>query len=165
MAMTPEQEAKLQADLAEMHKTLASIAPAVETLKTQLAEKDKAITDLQQKHALSSQEKSLLDLKTKYPDVPESVLKALPEASRDAEAKSLQDKFGQLKTASAVKTGSNAWDNAGIGPSVEAEDAAQLALREKARNEAVLKGSPMEVMRTKARDTVDFLRKHYPSAA
>lgn len=162
--MTNEELAAQLAKTQEMVAALAPVAEKVKTLETTLAEKGKVITDLQSKHQQSSQEQAVLALKTKYPDVPESLLKALPEASREAEAKALQEKFGQLKTPSRVKTGPNAWDNAGIGPSIEAEDAAQLALREKARNESVLKGDLMGVMRAKSRDTIEFLRKHYPSA-
>lgn len=163
--MANENEVDLKAQLAEMQKTIAALAPVAEKVKTleaTIAEKDKAITDLQQSNQKNSQEKAIADLKTKYPDVPESVLKALPEASREAEAKALQDRFGQVKTT--VKTGSSAWDNAGIGPSMEAEDAAALAGRQKQRDEAVQKGDLMGVMRAKARDTVDFLRKNYPHA-
>lgn len=156
---------ELQAQLKTVTEQLAAVVPVIEkvkTLESTLAEKDKVITDLQSKQNQSSQEQALLGLKTKYPDVPESLLKALPEASREAEAKALQEKFGQLKTApGAVKTGPNAWDNAGIGPSLEAEDQAALALREKARNESVAKGDVMGVLRAKSRDTLEFLARNY----
>lgn len=162
MALTPEQEAQILADNAEMKKTLAAIAPELTTLKTQLAEKDAAITDLKTKTDASSQETAILALKAKYPDVPEGTLRALPEASREAQATELQAHFGKLKTPAGVKTGPEAWANVGgIGPSVEAEAAESLAQRETERAKAVQSGAFMDVLRVKSRDTVDFIRKNF----
>ena len=163
MTLTPELEAQLLADNAEMKKTLAAIAPEITTLKTTLAAKEADITALKTGAHLSSQETAITALKAKYPDVPEATLRALPEASREEQGKVLQESFGKLKSApGAFKTGSNAWsDVGGIGPSVEAEDAAALALRETARASAVQKGDFMDVLRVKSRDTIQFIQKNF----
>jgi hypothetical protein len=162
MALTPEQEAKLLADSAANAAAIAALTTENAAVKTQLAEKDSAIKDLTSKHQLSSQETAILALKAKYPDVPEATLRALPEAAREEQGKALQESFGKLKSAGALKTGSEAWANlGGIGPSVEAEDAAQLAAREAGRAKAVQAGNFMDVLRIKSRDTVEFIQKNF----
>ena len=162
MALTAEQEADLLKSNEEMKKTLAALAPQVTALNTQLTEKDAAIKDLQAKQQLSSQDAALSAIKAKYPDVPEATLRALPEAAREEQAKMLQESFGKLKSAGALKTGAEAWSNVGgIGPSVEAEDAAALAVREAARTKAVTAGNFLDVLRVKSRDTVEFIQKNF----
>ncbi len=155
MALTDDQAAQLLADSATNKAALAA-------LTAENAAKDAAIKDLQSKQVISSQESALLAVKAKYPDVPEETLRALPEASREAQGKMLQESFGKLKSASAFKTGPEAWVNAGgIGPSVEAEDAAALAVRESVRAKAVSSGNFMDVLRVKSRDTVEFIQKNF----
>jgi hypothetical protein len=162
MPLTTEQETELLKSNAEMKATLSALAPSVEALKTQLSEKEAAIKVLQTHQLTSSQDAALVALKAKYPDVPEGTLKALPESLREEQGKILQESFGKLKSASVLKTGPSAWsDVGGIGPSVEAEDAAQLALRETARAKAVSSGNFMDVLRIKSRDTVDFIQKNF----
>ena len=162
MALTPEQETKILADSEASAKTIAALAPQLEALRVELAAKESAIKDLQSKQQTSSQESAFLAVKAKYPDVPEATLRALPEASREEQGKVLQESFGKLKNASAFKTGPEAWANAGgIGPSVEAEDAASLALREQSRAKAVASGNFMDVLRIKSRDTVEFIQKNF----
>jgi hypothetical protein len=162
MALTPEQEAKILADNEAASKTLAALAPQLEAMKAQLAEKEAAIKDLQTKQQISSQDAALNALKAKYPDVPEATLKALPESVREEQGKVLQESFGKIKSNSVLKTGSNAWsDVGGIGPSVEAEDAAALAVRESARAKAVTSGNFMDVLRIKSRDTLEFVQKNF----
>lgn len=161
MALTPEQEAQLLADAAANKAAIEALKQENATVKTQLAEKDTAITDLKTKQQTSSQEQALAALKATCPDVPEEVLKALPEAVRAAEGAKLQVSYGKLKSAP-LKTGSEAWNNiGGIAPSVEAEDAASLALRETARAKAVQTGNYMDVLRIKSRDTVEFIQKNF----
>ena len=163
MALTPEQEADLVKTNADMKAALATILPQVTGLKAEIDAKEAAIKDLQSKHQISSQESAFLAVKAKYPDVPEATLRALPEAAREEQGKSLQESFGKLKAANmAVKTGSEAWSNiGGIGPSVEAEDAAALAVRETARTKAVASGNFLDVLRIKSRDTVEFIQKNF----
>jgi len=155
MALTPEQEADLVKTNAEMSATLKTLLPEVAALKTQNA-------DLTAKHSAVSQEQAILALKAKYPDVPETTLRALPSEVRETQGAALQEHLEKLKTASAVKTGPDAWASlGGIGPSVEAEDAANLAARETARAAAVQKGSYMDVLRIKSRDTVEWVQKNF----
>lgn len=155
MALTPEQEADLVKTNAEMSAALKTLLPEVAALKT-------ANADLTARQSAASQETAVLALKATCPDVPNEVLMALPEAVRAAQGAALQAQFSKLKTASTVKTGPDAWANVGgVGPSVEAEDAAQLAARETARAAAVQKGSFMDVLRIKSRDTIEWVQKNY----
>jgi len=161
MALTSEQEASLLANLDSSKSAIEGLTAENAAFKAQLAEKDVAITALKTKTDLSSQEQALIALKATCPDVPETVLKALPEAVRAAEGAALQVHYGKLKSAP-LKTGSEAWNSiGGIAPSVEAEDAAKLALRETARNAAVQKGDFMDVLRIKSRDTIEFIQKNF----
>ena len=149
---------------------VAAATAEANALKAQRAEQarineanTKAIAELTSKQSAVSQEQAVLALKAKCPDVPEATLRALPPEAREAQALMLQESFGKLKTASAVKTGPDAWANlGGIGPSIEAEDAAQLAARTAARDAAVQKGNVMDVLRIKSRDIVEFVQKNYP---
>lgn len=155
MATPEEIAAASAAESAALKEQLAALTKAN-------AEAMAAITDLKTKQQTSSQELALSAIKATCPDVPSEVLNALPESVRATEAVKLQVTYGNLKSAHALKTGSAAWSNAGgIGPSVEAEDAAALAVREQARNQAVQKGDLMGVLRLKSRDTVEFISKHF----
>ncbi len=162
MALTPEQEALLLANVESSKASIAALTEGNKTLTAALAAKDADITALKSNVHASSQETALLALKAKFPDVPEETLRALPEASREAQGKVLQDTLGKFKAPAGVKTGAEAWrDVGGIGPSVEAENAEALALRETERNKAVQSGDFMNVLRVKSRDTVDFIRKNF----
>jgi hypothetical protein len=163
MALTEAQEAELIAGSKSMQEALAKLTPAFSALQADVAAKDVVIKDLTAKQSASSQDAATLALKAKFPDAPIETLLALPEAAREAQGKILQETFGKLKTASlAIKTGPDAWGNVGgVGPTAEAEDHAQLAAREAAREKAVNSGDLMGTLRVKARDTVEFIHRNF----
>ncbi len=160
--MTPELEAQMVADMKAMKDSLTANAAALEAAKVASAAKDAELADLKTKTNALSQDAATSALKAKFPDVPMETLLALPEAAREAQGKVMQDTISKVKAPTALKTGPDAWGNVGgVGPTAEAEDHAQLIAREQAREKAVQSGDALGVLRVKARDTVDWLQKHY----
>ena len=165
MALTETQELELQNGLKAANEAIAKLATANDMLTKDSAAKAVELSTLKSSTASLTQESATAALKAKFPDVPTETLLALPEASREAQGKVLQDTMGKFKSANpAFKTGSSAWgDVGGVGPSAEAEDHAQLTAREQARESAVQKGDLMGLLRVKSRDTIDFVSKNFAS--
>lgn len=166
--MTPEQEAALiksnemlTAEMAKLAPMLSSIPALTEQVKTLAAEN----TELKKNVTLSSQEIAINNLKTKYPDVPESVIKALPEAVREVEAKALQEKFSTVKT-SQVKTDPHTmWANAGgIGPTSDAEKAAQAQELRAKHTASAKSGDVVGMLASRSGELLEHLRKSFAKA-
>ena len=161
MALTEEQEKQLLDSHASLSKQIADLLPAVESLKP-LTEKVSALEkengELKKGMSISSQEQAILTLKTKYPDVPESVIRSTPEAQRDAVLKDVQDKFSTVKAA--AKTDPDQfWANAGsIGPTDEAERAAAQQAKAKEYADSQSRGDVGGMLKARSAEVVKFLR-------
>jgi hypothetical protein len=141
MALTETQEKELldgSKNLQEQLKTvLATIEPLkvvaakVPELEKSLAEKDAKIAELAKGQSNLTQDAAFNGLKSKYPDVPESVLKALPEAQREPLAKELQDQYSKVKPTGETDPMKLWADAGGIAPATEAERVAQDLERKK----------------------------------
>ncbi len=168
MALTEEQEQKLLADNESLTKKLTELVPALESLKP-LSEKVSALEkengELKKGLSLSSQEQAIFSLKTKYPDVPESAIRATPEASREVVLKELQDKFSTVKASQAKTDPMELWANAGgIGPTDEAEKAAVQAAHQKSYAESQLRGDVGGMLKARSSEIVKFLRGSFAKA-
>ena len=82
--MTPEEFAALKKSNEDLSAQIKTVVESVKPLTDKVAVLEKENGELKGKVNLTSQEVQFNGLKTKYPDVPESVLKALPEAEREA---------------------------------------------------------------------------------
>ena len=153
--------------LQESNKTLAeqvkNLLPLVEQYKP-LSEKVSALekenVELKGRVSLTSQEVEFNSFKTAYPDVPESVLKALPVADRAVHAKVLQDKFA-VKAPAKTDPMSLWADAGGIGPTTEAEEAALRIENNKKRNDAKERGDVYGVLKAKSSDILKHLRQSF----
>lgn len=155
--MTPEQEAALIKSNETLAAQIAALAPAMTEMKTQLTTISAENAELKKGVQISAQEVAIRDLKTKYPNVPETTLRALPEAVRDAEAKTLNDQFSKL--AANPVTDPNAWaDIGGMGGSLEAEAEAERKARDEARVKARDNGDVMGVLRASSREILNFIK-------
>jgi hypothetical protein len=163
MALTEQQEKELLEGFGSLKKTVADLSPIaakVPELEKTLAAKNAEIEALKTGHANLTQDKSLQELKSKYPDVPESTLKLIPEANRDAEAKVLQEKFSKVKAPQAETDPMKLWANAGgIGPTDEAEKAAQQQEATKRYNEFKNSGNVMGMLSLRGAEFVASVRK------
>lgn len=166
--MTPEQEAALIKSNETLTTEMSKLAPMLAQIPT-LTEQVKALaaenTELKKNVTLSSQEIAMNNLKTKYPDVPESIIKALPEAVREVEAKALQEKFSTVKASQAKTDPHTMWANAGsIGPTSDAEKAAQ-AQEQRAKHSASAKsGDVVGMLAARGGELVEHLRKSFAKA-
>lgn len=140
--MTPEQEAALlksnETMSAQIKDLLASVEPLkavaakVPELEKSLAEKDTKIAELAKGQSNLTQEQAMNQLKSKYPDVPETVLLALPADKREEHAKALQDKFSTVNPPKGETDPMKLWAGAGgIAPATEAERTAKEQERQK----------------------------------
>lgn len=168
MALSEQQEKELLEGFGGLKKTveeLKPIAAKVPELENTLKAKDAEIAELKKNQTNFSQEAQFHSLKTKYPDVPEDTLKALPEASRDSVAAGLQAQFSKLKATQAKTDPMTLWANAGgIGPTDEAEKAAQKAEAQKRYDSARNNGNVMGMLQTRSAEVVSFLRKSFAKA-
>ena len=166
MALTEAQEKQLleghTAFTAELAK-LTPIAAKVPELETQLKAKDAEIAALKTAQSNFSQEALFNGLKTKYPNVPESVLKALPAEVRETEAAKIQGEFSKVNTAT-VKTGPDAWANiGGIAPTDETERAAREQESKAKYAEAAKSGSVLDMLSVRSADLIGQLRRALPN--
>lgn len=169
MALTEEQEKHLLASHEALTKQLSELAPILSqvkplTEKVSLLEKENG--ELKKGLQSSSQEQMFLSLKTKYPDVPESVLRATPEAQRETVFKELQDKLSTVKAASAAKTDPmKMWaDAGGIGPTDEAEKAALEAEKRKSYDESAKRGDVHGMLKARSKELLGFIRQSFVGA-
>ena len=134
---------------------LKAVAAKVPELEKSLSEKDAKITELAKGHANFTQEAAFLSLKSKYPDVPESVLKALPEAQRDTLAAELQKGMASKVNANAETDPMKLWASAGgIAPATEAEAQAQQAAKQKDYDDAKSRGSVGQMLHARMAEIV-----------
>jgi len=163
MALTEQQEKDLLAAAEASKAAIDALKAQNDKLAQDAAAKAAELTALKTQTDKHTQDAAAARLKAQFPDVPLETLLAMPEASREAQGKLLQETMGKLKTPPAgFKTGAEAFGSVGgIGTAAEVEDAAALAQREKARHDAVQKGDLMGVLRVKSRDTVEWLQKNF----
>lgn len=163
--MTPEQEAALIKSNETLTTEMSKLAPLLAQIPT-LTEQVKVLanenTELKKNVTLSSQEIALRDLKTKYPDVPESIIKALPETVRETEAKALQEKFSTVKTALVKTDPHTMWANAGgIGPTSDAEKAAQAQELKAKHTESAKSGDVVGMLASRSGELLEHLRRSF----
>ena len=168
MALTEDQEKSLLSSHEVLTKQLAEIVPLVSQLKP-LTEKVSALekenVELKKGLSLSSQEQAILTLKTKYPDVPESVIRNTPEASREVVLKEVQDKFSTVKASQAKTDPMTLWaDAGGIGPTDEAERAASEQQKQKVYAESQSRGDVGGMLKARSTEIVKFLRGSFAKA-
>jgi hypothetical protein len=159
MALTEAQEKELLENTAALKEQIAALLP--------LAQKSKDLeAQLVSLKDMSSQEKAVLALKTKYPDVPEATLLAIPADKREEHAKTLQDQFASLKAKSVTpaKNPQDAWAVAGsIGPTDEAGIQAEKLAKAKTLEEARSRGDVHGMLKTKSAQIVGWLRQTVPA--
>lgn len=169
MPLTEDQEKNLLASHETLTKQLNELLPLVTQLKP-LSEKvsllEKENGELKKGLQSSSQEQAILALKTKYPDVPESVIRNTPEASREVVLKEVQDKFSTVKAVK-VKTDPLAlWaDAGGIGPTDEAERAMQEKQRHEAYADSGKRGDIMGMLTARSAEVLRHLRGSFAKAS
>lgn len=170
MALTEAQEKELLEGLTSVKTQLASVSTKSTELETLVKAKDAEIAELKKGHQVLTQEGQFNSLKSKYPDVPETVLKSLPEAQRDTLAKELQEKFSNVKVGpQPIKTDPmNSWaDAGGIGPVDETERAAAHAEAQKRYNAAKESGSPdavLKMLQLRSAEIAGAVRKAFAPA-
>jgi hypothetical protein len=110
---------------------LKSLAAKVPELEKSLADKDTKIAELAKGQTNLTQEQVFSKLKSAYPDVPETVLMALPADKREEHAKTLQDQYSKVKPSGETDP-MKLWASAGgIAPATEAEREAKELDRKK----------------------------------
>lgn len=169
MAFNEAQEKEILGTITELKSTLDKISPIaaeVPALKAQLTAKQTELDDLKSKFGTFRQEGALGALKTKYPDVPESTLLAIPEASREAEAAKLQEAFSKVKVTPTKTDPRNPWANTGgIAPLSEAEELARKQQERQELEKAKSEGNLSGVIRAKSRTVAGWIRKSLAPAA
>jgi hypothetical protein len=158
MALTEKEETDLKDGLAAANKALAEYAPVlakVPELEKTLAEKNAEISDLKKGQVVSDEDRAIAALQTKYSTVPESTLRALPAASREAEAAKLHESLSKVAPATDPL---NAWNTVGnVTPSLDAESDADKLARNEAKDKAIKDGNPQGVFAAKSRDITRFV--------
>lgn len=164
MALTEAEEKQLKDGLAGALKAIEDLKPlAAKTteLENTIKAKDAVITELQTKVGSISQDAGLTAIKTMCPDVPEEVLKALPEKDRPVLAKKLQDQISSKVASGKPATDPlEVWANAGsIAPTDEAGKAARDAEKTKLREEHRQNGNAFGMLKTRGSEIVAHLKK------
>lgn len=172
MALTEAQERELLDSHKSIQDTLKEILPALKSLpevQKAVSELAKGNTDLSSKLSAVTQEQTFQTLKSKYPDVPESTLRAFPDAVRETEAKIIQDQISKVKVRLATETDPkdpmSLWARAGgIGPTDEAAIAAEREEQKQIRDKAKNSGDVFGMLKSRTKETLAHLGQTFGRA-
>lgn len=148
MALTEAEEKALKDGLAAANTAIAG-------LQTSLAEKDTKIVALEKGQIVSEEDRAIAGLRTKFPTVPESTLRALPAASREVEAGKLHESLSKVAPATDPL---KAWSRVGsVMPSLDAETEAEKLATAQAKDKAMKEGNSGGVMQAKTKEIARFV--------